>query len=62
MNIEIKPEEMSEKRLSSYILVDMRNKSATDYGTIPGAVCIPATEFDEHVSEWKEQEIGRAHV
>lgn len=55
MNIEITPEEMSEKRLSSYILVDMRNKSATDYGTIPGAVCIPATEFGEHVSEWKGQ-------
>ncbi|MQN01221.1 MAG: ATPase [Lachnospiraceae bacterium] len=55
MDIEITPEEMSEKRLSSYILVDMRNKSATDYGTIPGAVLIPASEFDSHLSDWKGQ-------
>lgn len=53
MNIEITPEEMSEKRLSSYILVDMRNKRATDYGIIPGAVCIAPSEFDSHVEEWR---------
>lgn len=50
---EITPEEMSELRLSSYILVDMRNAGATDYGIIPGALCIPASEFDDHVSEWR---------
>ena len=53
MNIEITPEEMSEKRLSSYILVHMRNKRATDYGIIPGAVCIQPSEFDSHVEEWR---------
>lgn len=51
-DFEITPEEMSELRLSSYILVDMRNAGATDYGIIPGALCIPASEFDDHVSEW----------
>lgn len=50
---EITPEEMSELRLSSYILVDMRNAGATDYGIIPGALCIPASEFDDHVTEWR---------
>lgn len=52
-DFEITPEEMSELRLSSYILVDMRNAGATDYGIIPGALCIPASEFDDHVSEWR---------
>ncbi|MBQ1843502.1 MAG: ATPase [Lachnospiraceae bacterium] len=52
-DFEITPEEMSELRLSSYILVDMRNAGATDYGIIPGALCIPASEFDDHVTEWR---------
>lgn len=52
-DFEITPEEMSELRLSSYILVDMRNAGAADYGIIPGALCIPASEFDDHVSEWR---------
>ena len=52
-DFEITPEEMSRLRLSSYILVDMRNAGATDYGIIPGALCIPASEFDDHVTEWR---------
>lgn len=50
---EISPDQMSQKRLSSYILVDIRNDSARSYGMIPGAIHIDENELISHAAEWK---------
>ncbi|MBQ2576821.1 MAG: ATPase, partial [Lachnospiraceae bacterium] len=55
--LEITSEQLGEKRLSSYRLIDMRNDDAVGYGMIPQAKAVAAKDLISHAKEWKDEGI-----
>lgn len=52
---EISIQELKDKPQNSYQLIDIRDEGSTLYGVIPGAVNIPASEFENDLDECLEQ-------
>lgn len=53
--LEITSEQLGEKRLSSYQLIDMRNEDALGYGMIPQAKAVAFGDLLSYAPEWKAQ-------
>lgn len=49
--VEISYEEMRERGLSSFVLVDMRDDEAVGYGMMPGAVHIPGEQLEARIND-----------
>lgn len=55
-NIELTYEQLKQMDSSSYVLADIRDESAVNYGTLPGAVHIPQEQLsEENLSRLEEQ-------
>ncbi len=52
---EISIQELKEKSPNSYQLIDIRDEGSTLYGVIPGAVNIPATQFENDLDDCLER-------
>ncbi|MCR4868224.1 tRNA(Ile)-lysidine synthase TilS/MesJ [Lachnospiraceae bacterium C10] len=53
--LEITSAQLGEKRLSSYLLIDMRNEDALHYGMIPQAKAVASAKLMDHAKEWREE-------
>lgn len=55
MDTRITFEQLKEKDRDAYVLIDIRDESAFEYGHIPGAINIPASEVAECVGRMKKE-------
>ena len=53
--IELTCQELAGLSGEEYTLLDIRDSASTEYGTIPGAVCIPEAQLEERLSELSAQ-------
>lgn len=53
--IELTCQELAGLSGEEYTLLDIRDSASTEYGTIPGAVCIPEAQLEKRLSELSAQ-------